>query len=134
MSINLSDLKPRRSELKLGSKSYFLKPFTLSSRVWVESEFSKDGKGGLENFSKDIGGIEVNPDKALQSAATLCYHLLEDRRDFKDLNDFVDQHSNYTNLYGMYKSICEVIGLSEPTITAIEKEQLEVKKPLPVDR
>ena len=130
MIINLHDLNPRRSELKLKDKVYTLKPFTLSTRVWVESEFStKDNKSGLENFSKMLGAIETNPDKALRAASILCFRLLEDRSDFKDVDDFIDRHENYNNLGSMYKSICEVIGLSEPQISELEKEQLEVKKP-----
>ena len=129
MKVALKDLKPKQSHITINNKEYALKPFTLSIRIWAENYFATpENKNGLQVLSERIGGLELNPDDALDAVCRTCFKLLIDKKDFTDYENFVDKVDNYNNLMQLYKALCECIGLGNPDLSKQEQEQLEVKK------
>lgn len=129
MPIKLEDLNPRSSEFELNGKVYILKPFTFTIRVWAATEFAtKENDNGLFVLAGMIRNLEANIDASLSAVTRVIYKLLVDNSDFKDYEDFFNKVAKYSKIMPMYYALVECIGFSEPQISELEKEQLEVKK------
>jgi len=113
MSTNLQELNPRKSEIVINKKTYVLKKFSLLARVWARTEFATpEQSDGLMVLAKRM---ETFND--IEAWSKMLYHLLEDRRDFKNYESFLgalEKGGKFSNVIQAYRALMECIGLSEP--------------------
>lgn len=127
--VNYSDLRPKKSKIKLLEKTYILKPFSIGVETWAYYEFqTKDERNGMNVLSERLR--DFNDKEALLKT---LHKLIIDKEDFPEYEDFLKlvetlgQEKIYLFLMEGFYSIAETIGLSQPIIENIE-EELELKK------
>ena len=122
MSFELKDLKPRDADIVINNKKYDVKKFSMAAQIWCYYEFgNKENKNGLHILKEKL------EDGDLHASAKVIYYLLKDKSDFVDIDDFIERAAKFKNLEAIYKTLCKVMGYSQPEIEKIEKE-VELKK------
>lgn len=117
MKLGFMDLVPQEASFKLESKPgkiFTLNKFSLKQQIWMHKRFETP-----ERVAQIFRGLELGP------IAEVVFHLLKDKSEFKDFDDFTDCISSPVDKLEVIKAMMATTGVSQPILDEIEKKELE---------
>ena len=115
MTIDLNDLLPQEAEFKLSKfpdKIYTVVEFSLYYQAWAKKRYGADLKTIFEN-------------QALPEISEMVHHMLKNKNDFPTLEDFQKAILTQQDRVSVMQAVIKSIGLSQPIINQIAKDNLE---------
>lgn len=113
-TLNLEDLQPVEASLVLSEKpgkTYTLKKFSLSARIWIRKEFPEDKIK------------EIFENRSIPEIAKIAHYLLKDKSDFQTFEDFTDAVVTTKDQVALVRALLSVIGIDDEMIKSLSEDK-----------